>query len=105
MHLLQPEDIEVESDGEEDEEVDPDLLEWGEAGKLFGLLEGMDEMDEKEHRKVVNSIKVFREGIAKQMEGLRLQHEGLAIVQEAVVKHPLSAFGPLVGCCYDGFKG
>ena len=34
-----------------------DLLEWGEASKIFGLLEGMDE---EECRKVVNGIKVFR---------------------------------------------
>ena len=45
LHLLQPEEIEVESDGEEDEEVHQDLFEWGKAGKIFGLLEGMDEMD------------------------------------------------------------
>ena len=38
---------------------------------------------------MIDGIKVFREGIAKQMEGLRLQDESLAIVQEAVAKHHL----------------
>ena len=57
-----------------------DLLEWGEAGKIFGLLEGTDEMDEK-CRKVVEGIKVFREGITKQIEGLKLQDESLAWMQ------------------------
>ena len=47
LHCLQPKDIEVESSGDE-EEVDQELLEWGEAGKIFGLLAGTDEMDEEE---------------------------------------------------------
>ena len=104
MHLLQTEDIEVEINSEEDE-VDPDLLEWGEAGKIFGLLEGMDEMDEEECRKVVNGVNIFREGITKQMEGLKLQDEGLAIVQEAVAKHPLRALGPLLDAAMVGSRG
>ena len=81
--------------------MDMDLLEWEEAGKIFGLLEGMDE---EEHRKVVNGIKVFREGIAKQTEGLRLQDEALAIVQEAVAKHPLRALGPLLDAAMVGSR-
>ena len=105
LHLLQSEDIEDESHGEEDEEVDPDLLEWGEAGKIFGLLEGKDEIDEEECRKVVNGIKVFREGITKQMEGLKLKDEGLAIVREAVAKHPLRALGPLLDAAMMGSRG
>ena len=76
----------------------------GEAGKIFGLLEGTDEMNEEEHRKVVNGIKVFREGITKQMEGLRLQDEGLAIVQEAVAKHPLRTLGPLLDTAMVGSR-
>ena len=32
----------------------------------------------------------------KQIEGLKLQNEGLVIVQEVVVKHPLRALGPLL---------
>ena len=80
LHLLQPENIEIDSSGDEDE-VDPDLLEWGEAWKIFGLLEGTDEIDEEECRKVVDGIKLFREGIAEQIEGLKLQDKGLAIVQ------------------------
>ena len=80
-------------------------LSGGEAGKIFGLLEGIDEMDEEECRKVVNGIKLFREGITKQMEGLRLQDEGLAIVQEAVVKHPLKALGPLLDAAMVGSRG
>ena len=47
LHCLQPGDIEVDSSGDE-EEVDQELLEWGEAGKIFGLLAGTDEMDEEE---------------------------------------------------------
>ena len=81
MHHLQPEGIEINSSGDE-EEVDQDLLEWGEAGKIFGLLEGTDEIDEQECRRVVEGIKLLREGIAKQIEGLKLQ-EGLAIVHWA----------------------
>ena len=104
LHLLQSEDIEVESDGEQDKEVDPELLEWEEAGKIFGLLEGTGEMDEEECRKVVNGIKVFREGITKQMEGFSLQDEGLAIVQEAVANHPLRAFGPLLDAAMVGSR-
>ena len=53
------------SDGEKEEQVDQDLFEWREAGKIFWLLEGTDEMDEEECRKVVDRIRVFREGIAK----------------------------------------
>ena len=79
MHLLQPEDIEIDSSGDEDD-LDLDLLEWGEAGKIFGLLEGTDEIDEEECRKVVDGITLFREGIVKQIEGLKLQDEGLAIM-------------------------
>ena len=93
LHLLQPENIEVESVGEE-EEVEQDLLEWGEAGKIFRLLEGADEMDE--HKKVVDRIRVFQEGITKHMEGLKLQDEGLANVQDAVAKHLLRTLGPLL---------
>ena len=51
MYLLQPDNIEVESIDDEEEEVEQDLLEWGE---IFGLLEGMDEMDVEEHGKVVD---------------------------------------------------
>ena len=47
LHRLQPEDIEVDSRWDE-EEVDQELLKWGEAGKIFGLLAGTDEMDEEE---------------------------------------------------------
>ena len=72
MHHLQPEDIEVDSSGDE-EEVDQELLEWGEVGKIFGLLAGTDEMDEVEQRKTVGGIRLFRQGIAKQIEGLRMQ--------------------------------
>ena len=71
--------------------MEQDLLEWGQAGKIFGLLEGTDEMDEEECRKMVDGIRAFREGITKQMEGLKLQDEGMAIVQDAVAKHPLWA--------------
>ena len=103
MHHLQPENIEIDSSGDE-EEVDQDLLEWGEAGKIFGLLEGTDEIDEEEHWKVVDGIKLFREGIAKQVKGLKLQDKGLAIVQEAVAKHPLRALGPLLDAAMVGSR-
>ena len=104
MHLLQPEDIEINSSGDEDE-VDPDLLKWGEAGKIFGLLEGTNEIHEEECRKVVDGIKLFREGIGKQIEGLKLQDEGLAIVHETVAKHPLRALGPLMDAAMVGLRG
>ena len=104
LHHLQPEDIEVNSRGDE-EEVDQDLLEWGEAGKIFGLLAGTDEIDEEECWKTVDGIRLFRQGIAKQIEGLKMQDEGLAIVQEAVAKHPLRAFGPLLDATMVGSRG
>ena len=104
FHCLQPEDIEINSSGDE-EEVDQDLLEWGEAGKIFGLLEATDEIDEEEHQKVVDRIKLFREGIAKQIRGLKLQDKGLAIVQEAVAKHPLRALGPLLDAAMVELRG
>ena len=85
--------------------MDQDLLEWGEAGKIFGLLEGMDEMEEEECSKVVDGIKVFREDITKQKEGLMLQDEGLAIVQDAVARHPLRALGPLLDAAVVGSRG
>ena len=97
-------DIEINSSRDE-EEVDQDLLEWGEAGKIFGLLEGTDEIDEEECWKVVDGIKLFREGIAKQIEGLKLQDEGLALVQEAIAKHPLRALGPLLDAAMVGSRG
>ena len=95
LHCLQPEDIEVDS-SQDEEEVDQELLEWGEAGKIFGLLAGTDEIDEEEQWKTVEGIRLFRQGIAKQIKGLKMQDEGLAIVQEAVAKHPLRALGPLL---------
>ena len=104
LHRLQPEGIEIDSSGDE-EEVDQDLLEWGEVGKILGLLEGTDAIDEQEHWKVVDGIKLFREGIGKQIEGLKLQDEGLAIVQEAVAKHPLRALGPLLDAAMVGLRG
>ena len=104
MHHLQPEDIEINSSGDEGE-VDQGLLEWGKAGKIFGLLEGTDEIDEQECQKVVDGIKLFRYGIAKQIEGLKLQDEGLALVQEAVAKHPLRALGPLLDAAMVGLRG
>ena len=104
MHHLQPEDIEINSSGDE-VEVDQDLLEWGEAGKIFGLLEGTDKIDEEEHWKVVDGIRLFREGIAKQIEGLKLQDKDLALVQEAVAKHPLRALGPLLDAAMVGLRG
>ena len=104
MHHLQPEDIEIDSNGDE-EEVDQDLLEWGEAGKIFGLLEGTDEIDEQEHQKVVDGIKLFREGIAKQIKGLKQQDKGLALVQEVVAKHPLRVLGPLLDAAVVGLRG
>ena len=104
LHCLQPEDIEVDSSRDE-AEVDQELLEWGEAGKIFGLLEGTDEIDEEECWKTVDGIRLLREGIAKQIEGLKLQDEGLALVQEAVAKHPLRALGPLLDAAMVGLKG
>ena len=77
----------------------------GEADKIFGLLEGTDEIDEEEHWKVVDRIRLFREGIAKQIEGLKLQDEGLALVQEAVAKHPLRVLGPLLDAAMVGSRG
>ena len=77
----------------------------GEAAKIFGLVEGTDEMDEEEHRKVVDGIRVFREGIAKQMEGFKLQNEGMAIVQDTVAKHPLWALDPLLDAAMVGTRG
>ena len=50
----------MDSSGDE-EEVDQELLEWGEAGKIFGLLAGTDEMDEEEQRKTVEGIRLFRQ--------------------------------------------
>ena len=88
----------------DEEEVDQELLEWGEAGKIFGLLAGTDEMDEEEQRKTVEGIRLFRQGIVKQIEGLRMQDEGLAIVQEAVAKHPLRALGPLLDAAMVGLR-
>ena len=78
------------------------MLELGEAGKIKGLLEGIDE---EECRKVVDGIRVFREGITKQMEGLKLQDEGLAIVQDAVAEHPLTALGPLLDAAITSSRG
>ena len=102
--MLQPEDIEINSSGDE-ADVDQDLLEWGEAGKIFGLLEGTDEIDEEEFQKVVDGIRLFREGIAKQIKGLKLQDKGLALVQEAVAKHPLRALGPLLDAAMVDSRG
>ena len=62
LHHLQPKGIEIDSSGDE-EEVDQELLEWGEAGKIFGLLEGTEGIDEQECQRVVDGIKLFREGI------------------------------------------
>ena len=69
------------------------------------MLEGTDEIDEEEHRKVVDGIKLFREGIAKQIEELKLQDKGLAIVEEVVAKHPLRALGPLLDAAIVGLRG
>ena len=104
LHCLQPEGIEIDSSGDE-EEVDQELLEWGEAGKIFGLLEGTEGIDEQERQRVVDGIKLFREGIGKQIEGLKLQDEGLAIIQEVVAKHPLRALGPLLDAAMVGLRG
>ena len=68
-------------------------------------MEGTDEIDEKECQKVGDGIKLFREGRAKQIKGLKLQDEGLATVQEAVVKHPLRALGPLLDAAMVGSRG
>ena len=93
----------MDSSGDE-EEVDQELLEWGEAGKIFGLLAGTDEMDEEEQQKTVEGIRLFRQGIVKKIEGLKMQDEGLAIVQEAVAKHPLRALGPLLDAAMVGLR-
>ena len=84
--------------------MDQELLEWGEAGKIFGLLAGTDEMDEEEQWKTVEGIRLFRQGIAKQIEGLKMQDKGLAIVQEAVAKHLLRALGPLLDAAMVGLR-
>ena len=55
--------------------------------------------------KWLTGLKAFREGITKQMEGLNLQDEGLAIVQDAVAKHPLRAFGPLLDAAMVSSSG
>ena len=49
--------------------------------------------------------RVFREGITKQMEGLKLQDDYLAIVQDAVVKHPLRTLGPLLDAAMVDSRG
>ena len=72
-------------------------------GKVFGLPEGTDEMDEEEHRKVIDGLKLFR--YCKQMEELKLQDEGLAIVQDAVAKHLLSTVSPLLDVAMMGLRG
>ena len=61
-------------------------------------------MDEEEQWKTVEGIRLFRQGIVKQIEGLRMQDEGLAIVQEAVAKHPLRALGPLLDAAMVGSR-
>ena len=49
--------------------------------------------------------KLFREGISKQIKGLKLQDKGLALVQEAVAKHPLRALDPLLDAAVVGSRG
>ena len=55
--------------------------------------------------KLSMGFKVSREGIAKQMGGLKLQDEGLAMVQDVVAKHPLRALGPLLDAAMVGLRG
>ena len=65
----------------------------------------MDEIDEEEHWKVADGIRLFREGISIQIEGLKLQDKVLALVQEAVAKHPLRVLGPLLDAAMVGSRG
>ena len=39
------------------------------------------------------------------MGGLKLQDEGLAMVQDVVAKHPLRALGPLLDAAMVGLRG
>ena len=78
-------------------------LSGGGAGKIFELPEETDEIDEEEHRKVVDGYS--GRVLQKQIEGLKLQDEGLAIVQEAVAKHPLRALDPLLDAAMVGLRG
>ena len=77
-------------------EVDEDLLQWGEAVRITGLLAGTKGLDKEAVQEVVFGVDKIRERIHQQREGLKLQDEGLAVVEAAVKYNPVMALGPLL---------